>query len=451
MRQSRTSRVPRVEAQYVVGWFLIIILLGLSARAFAEEAPESVEVSDPEPSRDAATAFGPAELQPRSGYETVPQIGGPTSAGVALIRADLEKQPTLPLPAFSDRVIPRWFGFKEKLFQDYGLAFGASYNLMAQTYRDADPDSAVGGIFDASLSWTLFGHRKERSGTLVMLVENQHRLGTRFAPQEAGLLAGAAAPTASFSDTPWQLNNLYWNQRLAGDRLILVAGLVDASDYVDYHALNDPLTAFASYAFSGTPTIPLPSPGTGVKIRGAMANGLYLSAGVADGKAQPGSVDVNGLFSDPALFTHLEIGATPSFRQRFIDNTHLTLWHQAAHEESGIPEDWGAALTLSTRRTQRITAFARVALSRGRSTLLEQSFSIGAAYSLRSFDRIGAAVNWGKVTESSEEQVTFETFYRFQFGPLTTLTPSVQVVLNPGLNPERSYLIVLGMRARVAF
>ncbi len=422
-------------------WPVSLVLL-LSLESFAAPAGSADDDAVPSEPRQ------PENPETRSGYEDVPKHAGPTSAGARLSMDDLHKAATIAIPGWSDRLGDRWFAWKKRVFENHGMAFGVSYNALGQTYDGRSHTKASGGVFDAVLSWTLRGHGTDRSGTLVLLLENQHAYGS-VSPELAGQLAGSALPTASFADTGWHLNNLYWSQQLGGDRVSLVAGIVDTTDYVDHHALNDPLLSFASYAFSGTPTMPQPDPGAGLMLRAA-SDRYYVSAGIADGTAVAGDADFGGFFRDSAHFSHLEVGVTPSFADRFVENAHVTLWHQASNPDAGMLEDYGAALTLSTRYRERTVAFARVALSRGRTTLTDQAVSLGAAYLLRSFDRIGAAVSWANTTVGDSDQVTLEGFYRFQFGPLFTLTPHLQLIFNPALTPEASTLVVAGLRMRIS-
>jgi porin len=325
-----------------------------------------------------------------------------------------------------------------------------SYNALGQRLGgDGSNYRAAGGVFDVAGSWSILGRGTGNTGTLVFLAEHQHRLGSGEAPELAGLAAGSALPTAQFGDFGWHLNNLHWSQKLAGDAAILVVGVVDTVDYVDYYAFNDPLTAFSNAAFAGSPTIALPDPGFGAMFR--LSNGsVYLSAGVADGSAVAGDLEAGGFSSGGELFSHLEIGATPSYRERLVENVHLTIWHQAELRDAGVPEDRGVAFSLSVRANERWRPFLRAGLSNGKATLVERTLSVGTGLRLRSFDLLGVGLNWSDPSQGDRDQYTSEVFYRFQLSPSATVTPHVQVILDPALDPERSSLTAFGLRVRIA-
>ena len=67
-------------------------------------------------------------------------------------------------------------------------------------------------------------------------------------------------------------------------------------------------------------------------------------------------------------------------------------------------------------------------------------------------DVLAFAVGWGRPSDDAlQEQYTSELFYRFQLVERLAITPSVQFIVNPAANPDRTNVWVLGLRARVTF
>ena len=50
-----------------------------------------------------------------------------------------------------------------------------------------------------------------------------------------------------------------------------------------------------------------------------------------------------------------------------------------------------------------------------------------------------------------DDQVSVEVYYRIQLWEELALTPDVQYIRNPAINPEASSLLVVGLRSRFAF
>jgi porin len=64
-------------------------------------------------------------------------------------------------------------------------------------------------------------------------------------------------------------------------------------------------------------------------------------------------------------------------------------------------------------------------------------------------------LNWGEPNESTfapglDDQITMEAFYRFQLTQQLALTPTLQYLKDPALNPLDDSLWVFGLRARIA-
>ena len=178
----------------------------------------------------------------------VPQFGGPSSVGGTLNddSGDGLTDPTYRSEGLRN-TLPGWFSFKQMLVADYGLSLSFDYQALGQTASTSLGDkSAAGGIFRAYGSWTLTGKESGNTGTLVFKVENRHRLGADVAPQNFGFEAGALSiPGTMFSDINWGLTNLYWQQRLADDRVSIVLGQIDVTDFVDVYGLINPVTSFS--------------------------------------------------------------------------------------------------------------------------------------------------------------------------------------------------------------
>jgi len=65
---------------------------------------------------------------------------------------------------------------------------------------------------------------------------------------------------------------------------------------------------------------------------------------------------------------------------------------------------------------------------------------------------VGLAANHGSPPDSSlDDQTTVEAFWRFQFSQSLAITPSVQLILDPALNPVDAEVWVWGARFRLAF
>jgi len=291
-------------------------------------------------------------------------------------------------------------------------------------------------------------------------VENRQRLGTDIAPQGLASEIGYAGLTAvTFSNIGWALTNLYWSQHLMNNRLAFVGGIVDVTDYLDVYGLVNPWTDFNNYAFTTNPTIPAPDQGLGAAVRFSTAENIYIVAGMADANGDPTNPDdsINSFFSDGEFFTHIEVGWVNSWERRFSDNIHLTVWHADERDQTQVPDGWGAAFSFSRMFADTWEPFFRAGYAEDGGALWERSVSAGFGYypGNRS-DVLGVGLNWSRPAEDVfgpglDDQYTAEIYYRFQVMKVLSVTPDMQLIIDPALNPEEGSVWVFGLRARLVF
>jgi len=177
-------------------------------------------------------AEAPGQQTGKSGYEEVPQFGGPSSAGAQLEEDDRPKETVLRFDGIQRGLAP-YFDFKKRLQEDHGFSFGADYTALYEAASDSPgEDHAGSGIFRLFGNWTLVGHGTANTGSIVFKGENRHTLGTDVPPSALGFETGyVGLYAAPYNDADWWLTNLYWQQRTREGRLNFVAGIVDATDY----------------------------------------------------------------------------------------------------------------------------------------------------------------------------------------------------------------------------
>lgn len=413
-----------------------------------EHAQETVQSETPDTEQ---------ALQYKSGYEEVPQFGGPSSVGAELQETDEVKEPFFRFPKI-DQTLKPWFDLKERINRRLGLQFGLDYSALYQVVTESPgEDQAASGIFRFYGSWTMLGRDSGNTGALVYKVEHRHRLGTDITPQELGFEAGSILPTGTmfnqFSSHSWGVTNLYWQQRLLEGRISFVAGQVDVTDYVDIYGLINPLTQFMNLAFSTNPTIPAPNQGLGAAVGAMATDNVYAVGGLADANGDATEAGFDTFFEDHEYFSHIEVGWVSSFERRYFNNIHLTAWHVNEREKAQVPDGWGLAFSATWFINDQWMPFLRAGYSDGEAPLLNASISTGIGrYFAEHRDLLGFGVNWGKPSaDGLDDQYTAELFYRLQLAQNLAITPDVQLIINPALNPDEDVIGVYSLRARVTF
>lgn len=315
-------------------------------------------------------------------------------------------------------------------------------------------------------AWELLGRGTDTTGTLTYLVEHRHRYtSTPPSPFSVDNLGNAGAILIPFANDAWHLTNLYWTQSFMKGRVEVVGGFLDVTDFVDVYPLTSPWTDFLNFGFSiGVGTIDLPDDCALGLAAGAWLTGrLYAIAGFQDLNADPTRPfeQFDTFFDESEFFKHVEIGYTTSpWDEYYLDNLHLMLWHADERESLGAKSGWGAVVSLTRSFGERWIAFARAGYANRGAGLLERSVSVGGSYALSGTSnapgsQVGFAANWGRPNDALfgpglDDQYGLEGYLRLQVTRELAVTPSVQLLVDPALDPDTSTTWVFGLRTRLA-
>ncbi|PQB04676.1 hypothetical protein BST85_07040 [Aureitalea marina] len=354
-----------------------------------------------------------------------------------------------------------YFSFKERFAEKTDISFGLDYsNTFIGTNSDVGEGNASSGVFRLYGSWEPVGKKSGNSGALVFKVEHRHKYGD-IPPKSLGLDMGYAGFIgAAYNNDGWRATNLYWRQRFADGRVALVGGFLDVTDFFDVYGLAVPWMHFSNLVFStGVAAVNLPNDGyLGFAAGGWISQKVYVIAGIGDINSDPTDI-FNGFdtfFNKNEYFKHLEVGVAGSQDYLFLDNIHLSLWQRDATSATGDPNGWGLVLSASKYINKIWYPFLRYAYTEDAGSLLQNSLSTGFGYQpVQGRDLLALGLNWGQVNETTfgsglDDQFSFELFYRFQLSTRVAITPDIQYLINPALNPQQSSLFLYSIRGRIA-
>ena len=388
----------------------------------------------------------------KSGFSGDSGFGGPTTVGEQLREDDELKEPAFRFPGFYAFFTP-WFDWKRKLNEQYGLQLGFDYNALYQTASDALPgaeDNAASGAVRFFGRWTLFGKDSKNPGILVFKVENRHRLGTDIPPSQLGFDAGYNGITGTlFSDAGTILVDLNWQQLFNGGRGGLIVGRFDPNDYMDVSGQANPWTTFSNLAVSVNTSIALPDSSAGLGLGHWIGDQFFMLGGLSDAN---GVVDKVEFFEHGSeFFSYFELGWAKSRALRYTNHVHATIWHVDERQEAGVPESEGIAIGGNWSVEEEWMAFFRAGWSDGDAPLANTTATAGIMYRFFKRDLLGIGFNWSDPSNSTlRDQYSTELFYRFQFAQNLALTPSMQWLIDPALNPDEDSVWVFGLRGRLS-
>lgn len=344
---------------------------------------------------------------------------------------------------------------KDALEASTGFAYGLDNNTQyLRTNSDTSPSDAAGNVFRFYGTWTPTGRDTAVDGSIVFKIEDRSDIGNNLSPQSLGPSQGyAGLYSSTFSDAGVVLTNFYWRQQFSEGRGAFVVGQVDASDYISVNSIASPWSGFTNLAFEQPGTLAIPSQGLGTAVLWHLNDNWGVMAGVADANGDPSDPfdSAKNLFDTGELFKHFAIGWVPDWDDRYDRSIQLTLWQADEREEAGVDDGQGIDF-LASARIGSWRPFIRAGYAEDAGVLNERAFSIGTGYDARGgLDLAGFALNWAQAPDSSRDQYTLETFYRYDVTDFLQLTPEVQYIVNPAHDLSVSDIFVLGMRLRIFF
>jgi porin len=410
------------------------------------------------------SAQEPAQTRPAtktSEHTRRPTFGGPDTVE-NLIEANRADRDVL----FESNAFDSYRDWQGGVKDEHGFSFGTGYTsnylTSSESLRGKD-DYSSGGMLRLFGNWELTGRGTDNTGTLSFKLDHRHSYSdvvpNLFSLESIGYVDSMAS---TFSDEQWRLTNLHWRQSWNNGATVLLTGMISAPDFLDVYTLGSPWVHFQSLAFTtGAGTISLPGDAAlGAFVGGWVNENLYILGGFEDANsiASDPLEGFDTFFNDHEYFKHIEIGWTTSKDKAYLDNTHLTLWHSDERKETGTPSGRGAVFSFTHYIGEKWMPFFRAGYAKDGASFLERSVSVGFAYQPNPIgasagNLLGFGLNWGKANEAVygpglDDQNAVELFYRLQVTKEFAVTPDIQYLRNPALNPDEDSMWVLALRAR---
>ncbi len=356
-----------------------------------------------------------------------------------------------------------YFDWKDHLAEKHGFRFSVDYTSLFVGASNAlgDTNSFASGAVRFFGTWDLVGRDSGNTGTFVWKVENRHKYADLPASATASAIGYVGGIYIIHSDAGTRLTNLYWKQSLNRNRINIIVGMLDTTDWIDIYALGSPWVGFANYALgTGGAAIPWPDDASlGAFVGAMLTDNVYVTGGFADANAiatDPFKT-FDTFFDDNEYFKAIELGWITSQDRYFLDNTHLTYWHSDERVGAGVSKGWGAAFSATRSYGERWMPFLQAGYTEGGGTFLQKTVTTGIGYHFKDdVSLLGAGFNWGQPNEDTYgeklgDQYAVELFTRLQIARFFQLTPAIQYIGNPALNPEANHSWVLSVRSRFVF
>lgn len=367
-----------------------------------------------------------------------------------------------------DTVLGPWESWKNDFRTSTGISFSGSLGLLWQNYSDPFNGVENSGGYKLTLNASraiLWGGMPEAL-TLDIAVEERGPIGSDLPPLQGGIAAGNIVPTAAtWGDFDLGVTQFYVRQNLFDNAFQYTVGRIFAPNFVNAYPFFDDNRQFLNQNFSTSPTIASALRGFGaVALWFPTRTGAYVQAGVYTANSADTGNTVDSFFTDQEYFSHIDIGWSGLARRGVPinargpmdgNNVHLTYWHKDAQPDASPinqSEMEGVAFNVNFQAGDNAMWFLRGGMSDGWVTERALSAGIGIYPSFAPSDMFGAAIGWTEpASDALRDQTTVEAFYRYQVTPNFAITPDIQVVFNPSINPAVDEQVILSLRGRITF
>ena len=385
-----------------------------------------------------------------------------------------------------ERLTGNWMGVRQSL-EDRGLSLDLGLTQVYQRNTHGGQAAGVGkwaGSYDLEVGADMESLADLRGAEIYMLAEGAWTGGEGLDARAVGSLFGINDDMGG--ERTMDVTELWYEQSFLEDtfrfrigKLDLTAGwecrtcpsAFDGSLYA-----NDETSQFLNSALVNNPTVPFPDNGLGAAVHGEIRPWWYVSAAVADAEADATEAGFNTTFDgDTNLFYVFETGVVPfvqSGKGHMPGAYRLGVWNDRQPkdylgQDRVKRDDTGVYLTADQvlwwendgPDEQGFGVFGRAGWADDKVNEIKAFGSLGVQYTGlipgRDADVLAVGVAEGRLSGhadfSSSYERTVELYYRAELAPWFHLSPSVQLVSNPGGVSMDEDPIVVGFRAQLAF
>lgn len=383
---------------------------------------------------------------------------------------------------FGDVVLKRYSQWKQDLYNNYNLKLGTSFQSLYQVASETAPfgtfDTAWGYWFGIAAKWTPLNKAEDYEGSLVIVAGARGSIGDNAVPAEFGQgHVGSLWPT-NFGSTSWPfaIEELYWEQWLGKDRLMLRAGTMVAASALNLFRFKDDRTSFTGTPFAFHTSIPSGAQGPAIAARWWPVKNedseLYLTGVIADVNGNPndGFAGLDfGSFAKGEWFYSVEIGKYWRRDGGEFDHVWIDLFYadeRSTRDPDVLPNEAGGGFKLMGSKqhgqwvgfgsyTYNTAEGGATSVGFGRHTV-----TAGGAYlsPLGIRGEIGTGLVWmephpellGPDIEL-RNQTGFEAYWKLLVTPNLWVTPGFQFIMNPSLNPSADSVFIPHIKFRLAY
>jgi Carbohydrate-selective porin, OprB family len=396
------------------------------------------------------------------------------------VEEDLKTSFAQPGAIFPYLQIPGYLSydrFKVNTYERYGLRFAFSFSMLYQHASDTLPgasfDSALGGWAALETLWSPLDRDGAHEGSLVIRLGWRNSIGDNEVPALFGVTQ-LGSIWSNYEFTTWGdkvvVEDVFWQQWL-GRRLRLRLGNQIPTGVLNFSRFKDARVSFTSSPFAFHETIPYPTFGLGVSFRWLPIQGseLYVNGTMNDMNGEPKDSGLDwSTFGEGQYFYGTEIGYFWRRANGAFDHLHLDLFYaskRSTRSPNILPNEPGGGFRIyGEKQIGSFVGFGGYTYNTAEgggiaATFAQQTSTAGLAYlnPLKIQGEAALGLMWSQPIKNifpgsgQRDQSGFEIYWRLQVTPILTVTPGLQVVIDPSFNPTQNVEVIPSIKFRTVF
>lgn len=356
-----------------------------------------------------------------------------------------------------------WKSFKKEMEEKYGTSIGIVLIDQHQQILDGPGSHEGRNLF----WWNLTVKQKLWDcGKLIFKARGSSQDGdpphgiTPFVGTKLNL------DWAAYETDSIYVANLYIEQYLCDEKLLIAVGKITFPAYFDENKVAG--WDFFSHSLARNQMFTHKYHTIGALARYDVSDKLYVQAGITDAQGIRSETGLNTTFDSPDYFITMgEVGIKTQNNKGLEGNYRFNIWYDpqplTRHDGGDSERDTlGFGLNFDQMLTEKAGAFFRYGWDDGRVRTFSNYWSLGGTYkgliSSRGDDILGFGIGQGithqdyrNANNATHTETIFEAYYKIKIADWCSLTPDIQILLNPGTNRSNDTAIIPGVRVQMVF
>lgn len=349
--------------------------------------------------------------------------------------------------------------WKASLEKEHGLAFSMEFSLLQQWGLPRGGSPALQVYATPSLDWTVVRSKVWGTGSLQVAYEAVPDYPTRRDAAAIRSSLGVVTPVNDVDHRSLTFSQLSWTQATPDNKWLVTVGQYPLWNFDGNGYLGDQQKNFTSYILSQDGSSTYRSTGWGAYVQWNASATVQLAGGVQATNNLSGQTLTTRNASQDCCTWFVYAQWTPRFAGMGTAQYSVSYFDTPAVPAQAASRSWSLNAVQDLDKAWAV--FGRANGASGYVGAIRGSYALGVArndpFARAPTDQVAVAVGYSAVAgppvnpSGARDEKVIEAYATWTFFGGLLVTPSLQVIVDPALDPARRSVSVLSLRATVLF